>query len=185
MARAVTRIVIRAAPAHTMQARLWWDSQAGGLTAAGTPLDWPYWVHSELVRGLPSCRLSDSKGLWLGPNRSGLSGGPQSYRTLPGLCKGAPWGCGAGWAAPGGPPQCGVDRPPAAPTVVGGGTGAVPGGGRPFRAAARVGLRPPSPWRGVVPVPPLGLIRGFLRVFSSFIQAFSVQDPASINAAAA
>ena len=21
---------------------LWWDSQAGGLTAAGTPLDWPY-----------------------------------------------------------------------------------------------------------------------------------------------
>ena len=28
--------------------------------------------------------------------------------------------------APGGPPQCGVDRPPAAPTVVGGSTGAVP-----------------------------------------------------------
>ena len=27
-----------------MQARLWWDSQAGGLAAAGTSLDWPYWA---------------------------------------------------------------------------------------------------------------------------------------------
>ena len=42
MARGVTRVVTRAALAHTRQARLWWDSQAGGLTAAGTPLDWPY-----------------------------------------------------------------------------------------------------------------------------------------------
>ena len=40
--RRVTRAVARAAPAHTVQARLWWDSQAGGLAAAGTSLDSPY-----------------------------------------------------------------------------------------------------------------------------------------------
>ena len=46
-------------------------------------------------------------------------------RTLPGLSKEAPRVAVRG-GRPRGPPECGVDRPPAAPTVVGGGTGAVP-----------------------------------------------------------
>ena len=74
--RGMTRTVARAPPAHTWQARLWWDSQAGGLAAAGTSLDWPYWALTEWFLRLPSCRLSDSKGPRLGLGRSGLSGGP-------------------------------------------------------------------------------------------------------------
>ena len=100
--------------------------QAGGLAAAGTSPDWPYWTPCEWFHGLPSCHLSDSKGRWLAQGRLWDLGEPlwgTRNRSTSNLtrsrCEGAPpvrvafW-VGTGW----------------------------------------VGHRPPPPWRGVAPAPP-------------------------------
>ena len=88
---------------------------------AGTGPDWPYWTPCEWFRGLPSCHLSDRKGRWLAQGRLWDLGEPlwgTRNRSTSNLtrsrCEGGPTVRVACW----------VGRPPAAPALAGGGTGA-------------------------------------------------------------
>ena len=136
--------------------------QAGGLAAAGTSPDWPYWTPCEWFHGLPSCHLSDSKGRWLAQGRLWDLGEPPLWgaqnRSTSNLtrsrCEGGPTVRVACW----------VGRPPATPALAEGGTGGwhwcrpllwfLVAGARPL--AGWVGNWPPPPWRGVAPAPPSG-----------------------------
>ena len=123
---------------------------------AGTGPDWPYWTPCEWFRGLPSCHLSDSKGRWLAQGRLWDLGKPlwgTRNRSTSNLtrsrCEGGPTVRVACW----------VGRPPAAPALAGGGTGAALCGSwlRGRRPSCEVGWRLAAPAvAGVAPAPPSG-----------------------------
>ena len=124
-----------------------------GFASRGTPHDWPYRLRLEWFRRLPSHLLSCDEGPWLFPRLSGLRQvvAPRHHRTPP-VLKGDGLGgfCGCcclvrvglrlspPWrgVAPVPPWVFGSGRPPAAPALAGGSTGAALGQGPASASAA-------------------------------------------------